>query len=337
MLPPAPASLALLALVVSLVPAPHVAQRGGRGGGASSPPPQTPSTTPPAQQPAPGSRARPEGDDQSEPRSAPTPPPREELTPEQRAAKYFGLADYDGDGFVSYFEAQKSLALDRTGFATYDRDRDGLVNAAEFEQRYVAILERGGAFVPPVPKPEARKAPRRDASALLDVYDSTPDRALEARELRKALDDYGVTDPPWKVLLETLDRDVSTKLEESELEALITILMPKEPEPETAVPKARSLAELFGKRVERERGENTPASVAVPPQIAGPVSMFRRLDLDDDGQIELDDLTELQRPVQMHVRVNAVFASFDLDGDGVISAEEFERAFRTRKLAERKP
>lgn len=334
MLPPAHGSLALLALLLALAPAPHSAQRGGRGGATNTPPPETP----PAQQPAPGSaRAKPGGEDQSEPRSAPTPPPREELTPEQRAAKYFGLADYDGDGFVSYFEAQKSLALDRTGFATYDRDRDGLVNAVEFEQRYLAILERGGAFVPPVPKPEARKAPRRDASALLDVYDSTPDRALEARELRKALDDYGVTDPPWKVLLETLDRDVSTKLEESELDALITILMPTEPEPETVVKKARSLAELFGTRIERERGENTPASVAVPPQIPGPVSMFRRLDLDDDGNIELDDLTELQRPVQMHVRVNAVFASFDLDGDGVISEEEFTRAFRTRKQAERKP
>lgn len=321
-------SLALALAVLALVPA--NAQRGGRG---STPAP------PPAEQPAPGSeRPRPASSGgETTPRSAPTPPPREDLSPEQRAARYFEIADYDGDALISFFEAQKSLALDRAGFATYDRDRDGLVTAGEFEQRYLAILERGGAFVPPVPKPDARKAPRRDASTLLDVYDSTPDRALDARELRKALDDYGVTDPPWKVLLESLDRDASTKLETSELEALLPILMPPAAEPEKPVERIASLAELFGKRVERERSDDAPPGVAIPPQIAGPVSMFRRLDLDDDGRIELEDLSELQRPVQMHVRVNAVFASFDLDGDGAISDDEFERAFRTRKLAERKP
>lgn len=318
-------SLAVALALVALAPA--SAQRGGRGGGATPPPPP--------EQPAPGSeRTRPSGGETSAPRTA---PPREDLTPEQRAARYFEIADYDGDGILGFFEAQKSLGLDRAGFATYDADRDGLVTAAEFEQRYLAILQRGGAFVPPVPKPESRKAPRRDVSTLLDVYDSTPDRALDARELRKALDDYGVTNPPWKLVLESLDRDASTKLESSELDALLPILMPPAPEAEKPVERVHSLPELFGKRVERERSDDAPPGVAIPPEIAGPVSMFRRLDLDDDGKIELADLTELQRPVQTHVRVNAVFASFDLDGDGAIRDDEFERAFRTRKLAERKP
>jgi Ca2+-binding EF-hand superfamily protein len=61
------------------------------------------------------------------------------------------------------------------------------------------------------------------------------------------------------------------------------------------------------------------------------VSTFRRLDLDDDGRIELSDLTELQRPVQLHVRVNAVFTAFDTDCDGAISQAELEQAFSNKK------
>jgi Ca2+-binding EF-hand superfamily protein len=159
--------------------------------------------------------------------------PREELTNEQMAAKYFALADYDADGAITYFEAQKSLGLDRAGLAIYDKDHDGRISPEEFEQRYVNIVTRGGVFQQPVPKPKAHQAPRRTAPELLQAYDQTPDGGLDERELRKLLEDYAAPpDPPVKVLLATLDRDASHKLDATELEALVELILPKAPESE---------------------------------------------------------------------------------------------------------
>jgi len=93
----------------------------------------------------------------------------------------------------------------------------------------------------------------------------------------------------------------------------------------TAGPRATSVLALFGQPEERANADEiTP----LPPRIPGPVPLFRRLDLDDDGLITSADLQELQRPVQLPVRINTVLATLDLDGDGGISADELHRAMR---------
>ena len=64
----------------------------------------------------------------------------------------------------------------------------------------------------------------------------------------------------------------------------------------------------------------------VSPEIIGPVTHFRRLDLDDDGLVSIEDLRRLQAPLQLPVRAAAVLAALDLDGDGVLSLAEFSAA-----------
>ena len=50
---------------------------------------------------------------------------------------------------------------------------------------------------------------------------------------------------------------------------------------------------------------------------------FRRLDFDDDGGIDRDDLELLIFGSGIEVRPNALIATFDTDGDGAISEAEF--------------
>lgn len=289
-------------------------------GGSSEPAPQAPSARV-------GDRASTSSTSKGGEQDAPPPAPQVDLTPAERAAQYFAIADYDANGWITFTEAQKSLGIDRAAFAVYDLDKDGRIDSVEFQTRYEGVLARGGAFSPPVKKPEVRKPARREAAELLEAYDQSPDGAIDARELKRALEDYSVKSPPADELLATLDRDATHKLELVELEALADVLSPK-PKEEEAKPKAKSVNELFGQSVAREQHE---AATQMPPHVVGPVPTFRRLDLDDDGKIEIDDLIELQRPIQLHVRVNAVFATLDRDGDGALSPEELRDSMRNKK------
>ena len=60
--------------------------------------------------------------------------------------------------------------------------------------------------------------------------------------------------------------------------------------------------------------------------IVGPVSPFRRLDLDNDGLITLEELERLRRPQTLTVRVAAVLAALDENEDGALSRDELIRA-----------
>jgi Ca2+-binding EF-hand superfamily protein len=243
-------------------------------------------------------------------------PPKPTVPEFKSPEQYFEVCDYDGDGFLSFNEAQASMSLDREGFEVYDVDRDGLISLAEFKARYRSITDAGGVLPIPVPKTKGKKPARKTPEELLELYDKDDDKALDAKEIKAALDDFHVTDLDPEVALEKLDRDGSKKLELDELEEFANILSPKAGSKNAK--HAKSIEELFGKKIPRDM---RPDSTPMPPRIAGPINPFRRLDIDGNGFITIEDLAELQRPLQLPVRINAVIAT--LGRDNIVTEQDF--------------
>jgi len=238
-----------------------------------------------------------------------------------RADRYFAICDYDADGWIMFSEAKASLGIDRDGWKAYDEDKDGRIIAAEFRKRYEAILATGGAFLPPRPKADAREAIPERADEALETYDKNKDGGLDTGELETLLVDVGAVRLEAETSIEQFDRDLTRKLESSEIEDLLTLLKPSTSA--TKGPRPRTIDELFGKLVPRKLQDgSTPQPVRIMP----PVRSFRRLDIDADGEISLDDLAELQRPLVLPVRARAVLAALDTNGDGVLDESEFRAA-----------
>lgn len=337
-------SLATVGTVLLIaVPAVATTQRPSRP--APAPAPSAPPAARPAPAPAPSAprggstpapRGRTGGEDGPTSRGGGAPPPRtgdggakpksgkdEARPPEDVAAEYFRTADYDGNGWITYTEAQASLNVDRTSWKVYDTDNDGRISPEEFTKRYLLLVSRGGAFSPPVALVDPEKVQPRTAEEILAAFDDDQDGALDLREIGRTLKEYGVNGLDPAKVLDSFDDNGSTRFELSELPPFVEVLMPSTGGRRGA--KAASLEELFDRYEEREVERDTTPQ---PTRIVGPVSTFRRLDADGSGGITLDDLDYLQRPLHIEVRAGAVIASLDKDGDGVVSQEEFRASMR---------
>lgn len=241
-----------------------------------------------------------------------------------RPDRYFAICDYDANGWVSYSEANASLGIDRNRWKAYDEDRDGRILASEFRRRYEEILASGGAFLPPRPKAEAREAIPERADDALETYDKNRDGGLDTGELDVLLVEVGAVRLEAETSIEQFDRDLTRKLESAEIEDLLTLLKPAGAA--SKGPRPKTIEELFGKLVPRTIQEgSTPQPVRITP----PVRSFRRLDIDGDGLISLEDLAELQRPLVLPVRSRAVLAALDADGDGALDETEFRASMRS--------
>jgi Ca2+-binding EF-hand superfamily protein len=237
-----------------------------------------------------------------------------------REQDYFERCDHDSSGWIAYREAAHSLLITRAEFPIYDLDRDGRISREEFGERYRKVVDQTGAFPEPL-LGGPTKAISRDPEQLLRAFDQNADRSIGDFELSKLLGDYARSTLSVDVLLAELDRDGDKKLQGAELSGLARVLTaplePAQPPPDS---RPTSLDELFGEVIPREQ---RPGSPQQPPRIPGPVTHFRRLDLDDDGVISLDDLQRLQSPLQVSARVNAALASLDVNGDEVVDYTEF--------------
>lgn len=274
----------------------------------------------PAEGPSAGSDQAPT--DTAEPETERTVEPEER----ERIDRFFAICDHDENGWIAYREAAVSLELDRPAYASYDVDRDGRIVPAEFERRYFEIVDIAGGFAEPAPYEGPRLLPSRNPEQLRAAFDASGDGALELFELEKLLEAYGRQDIPASIVLSKLDVDATRRLEIAELGRLSQLLSATyvEAAEDLATELANSVEELFGGLV--DRSVLTLGATYQPPLIIGPVSPFRRLDLDHDGAIEIDDLTALQRPQTLSVRVAAIVAALDANGDGVVDREEFLRA-----------
>ncbi|MBI5431633.1 MAG: EF-hand domain-containing protein [Planctomycetes bacterium] len=321
----------LTALVFMLFASVAVAAPQGRGGGKPKPKKGKPVKTAPAK---PGAKAGAKGVAPAKPAPIVPGPKRrkdEAPTPEfadDKPSTYFAACDYDQNDWISFKEGSEALGLDRLGFSVYDIDRDGRISTEEFEKRYNEVRERTGGFRPPRSKTAEKLVPSRNAEQLRNAYDLSGDAALDLDELTKLLTEYERTQVPPDVVLEKLDRDGTDELEGQEL-VLFAQLLSATYTPEQAIldpdSAPKSIDALFGQVTPRDQGYNTSPQ---PPMIAGPVPTFRRLDLDNDGGITLDDLESLRAAMQFTVRTAAIFAALDLDQDGLLSEAEFYGSMR---------
>jgi Ca2+-binding EF-hand superfamily protein len=249
----------------------------------------------------------------------------------EEVRSYFVICDRDGNGWISYREARDSLSLDRDEFAAFDSDGDGRVDLREFRTRFAEIADRVGLL----PKPRAVR-PRpvdlpREPEQILTAYDLDSDEGIEERELARMLDDYGRSEIAAAVAMEKLDEDADGVLRTRELELLsrlLATLYVAGPDGPESLPAPKSVVELFGRVVPRPGGiHSTPQ----PPLIVGPVPIFRRLDLDDDGGIEVEDLRGLLSPLQLPISLSAIQATLDTDEDGRVDPDELDAALGARR------
>ncbi|MEZ5976139.1 MAG: EF-hand domain-containing protein [Planctomycetota bacterium] len=70
---------------------------------------------------------------------------------------------------------------------------------------------------------------------------------------------------------------------------------------------------------------------SAPPRIVGPVTPFRRLDLNGDNKVGADDLNELTRALSTNIRPQTILHTLDLDRDGTLSREEFRAALEPKR------
>jgi Ca2+-binding EF-hand superfamily protein len=258
---------------------------------------------------------------QDRPQDKPAEKPAEDV---DVAKQYFETADYDANGWITISEARPALGLERRTFALFDEDGDGRISPEEFRNRYEQLTKNGGAFAAPIGKNGARSATSTGPTELALRFDKDGDAALDRSELRALLTELR-SRLDTEVLLSKFDRDGSQRLEKGELTDLAAFL---DPARRTRTgPRAASVEELFGKSLPRE---DRKGATMLAARVVGPVTVFRRLDLDGDGRITSTDLIGLQRPVQLPVRLAAVLATLDVNGDGAIDAAEF-RASMTGK------
>lgn len=248
-----------------------------------------------------------------------------DLVDEAQVQEWFVMSDHDRNGWISFGEARHSLSFSRPRFRAFDGNSDGRLDAFEFDELYMHSIVNIGRFAPPEGAPSDTVPPTRSPIQLRNAYDEDLDRAIGRLELGRALADYSAGGDA-EAILEELDTSGDLKLDLEELNGLREYLFPVTVPTVAAegdgpaLDSPATVDDLFGEVTDRRGGIG---SIPSPPRILGPVGHFRRLDLDNDGYISLQDLESLLRPVRSSIRPHTVINTLDTDGDFRLSEQEF--------------
>lgn len=239
---------------------------------------------------------------------------------EREQRRWFNIADADSTTWISFREAKGSMRFDAGRFRAYDRDVDGRITFAEFTEFIRNERALGRRVIEPIMADIDGRPPTRTAEQLRAAYDTDLDSAISQMELDRILGDYdrGGTRFDADTVLRRLDADGNGVLDVNELERMANYLMPLaiDPgQPRNPQPGARSVGELFGTPI--DQGESQP------PRILGPIHPFRRLDVNNDGYINMEDLERLEGRSYSPVSLKSVLNTLDVNFDGRVSEREF--------------
>ena len=247
------------------------------------------------------------------------------VPPEAEQRSWFAVADADETEWISFREARASMRFDAARFCEYDLDNDGRMTFEEFKA-FIRNERRLGREVtePLVAKPGG-PPPVRDAEQLRAAYDTDLDGFLSRIEIDLMLRDYSRDQRGIEpaMIIQRLDLDGNGKLGSRELPRLATFLAPLgEDAALPQRPDASTVDDLFGTPI--EMGETNV------PRLIGPVFPFRRLDVDNDGFITIDDLQRLQGRSFSVLSLESVLSTLDINADGRLSEAEFLASMTSR-------
>lgn len=245
-----------------------------------------------------------------------------DFTGDEQVNSWFETCDTDATGWLAFREVEAALDFDRPRFRAFDADRDGRLALSEFQDYYRHQFTVAGGVRPPRVESRLELAPPRRSRQLRLAYDLDANQVLDEAELTQVLEGYGRFDLETDAVFDEADLDRSGSLDESELESVADMLAGVTGEGGSTLPVAavRSVDLLFGAPI----GPDVHTSSL--PRVEGPITPFRRLDLDGDGLITLADLESLQRPLRSSIRIGPILLALDANGDGGLDQAELRAA-----------
>lgn len=245
---------------------------------------------------------------------------------EEQLQVWFKNCDHDNNGWIGYYEANYALGFGRGLFLSFDKDQDGRLVKDEFVAYYEHATKRSQFRRPKVynkPLP-----PERTPLQLMLTYDADLDSGISQEEAIRLIKDYSKAPLDGPTLFSRVDFDQDQRLDTRELQGLSQAIQ----QLNRSASAGQSTPERSRKGIDELFLKIIPSSNRLtPPTLVGPITTFRRLDLDGDGKISLKDLEGLKRTISTRIRVSTVLHTLDSDQDGTLSRLEL------RKSMERAP
>ncbi len=219
-------------------------------------------------------------------------PPAAPNVRRQQFLAEFKAADRDNNGYLDEQEAMQSRVFSNL-FKAMDRDGDGKL----FEKEVVAYLDALEDLQSAAATGSASATFADDSRGLFDLVDTNHDGRLSLREMRQMVQ-----------LIGALDKDGDGKIGRDEIQKSYQLVFRQGP--------AAGPGYDFGGRVVVFASNGRPAPAVLP---AGPERgplWFRKMDRNHDGDVSRKEF----------LGTDEEFRRLDLDGDGLISVEEAEKA-----------